>query len=77
MGLRGKSAGCDWPLITVHTPVRAVSTSHAPLYVRVETLYMARYEGHYQRNLLKTEARLRHDSQTQWVVSPEAESKGI
>lgn len=77
MGLRGKSAGCDWPVITVHTPVRAVSTSHAPLYVRVGTLYMARYEGHYQRNLLKTEARLKHDSQTQWVVSAEAETKGM
>lgn len=77
MGLRGKSAGCDWPLITVHTPVRAVSTSHTPLCVCAETLYKARYEGHYQRNLLKTEARLRHDSQTQRVVSAEAESKGM
>lgn len=77
MGLRGKSAGCDWPLITVHTPVRAVSTSHAPLFVCVETLYMARYEGHYQRNLLKTDAHLRHDSQTKWVVSAETECKGM
>lgn len=69
MGLRGKSAGCDWPLITVHTPVRAVSTSHATLWGgRFEwegggvvgggggVLYMARYEGHYRRNSLKTEA---------------------